>query len=229
MTEMRPTGFEQLPVVIKNLLIINVLVYLAQETVGSKINLMDVGALHSWKSDLFKPWQLITYMFMHANLDHLLGNMVALWIFGTRLEYLWGPKRFLNFYIICGLGAALCHMLVMYFENEALLREVQRLEPQLYPQISDIIYSGTTVGASGAVMGCLAAFGYVYFNDVLYLYFAVPVPVKLLVPAYFIYEIYLAYKNSAGDNVAHFAHIGGGLFGFLLAYSWRKNNRRHYY
>ncbi len=109
MTEFRPTRFEILPLIIKNLLIINVLFFLAQKTIGLQgfLNLENVLALHHVSSPLFKPWQLITHMFLHGSIMHLVGNMFALWMFGSVLENLWGPKRFLTFYFICGIGAAL--------------------------------------------------------------------------------------------------------------------------
>src|SRR5688500_7984248 len=108
MTEFRPGRFEILPLIIKNLLIINVLFFLAQNTIGGE-TLLDLLALHHVKSPLFQPWQLITHMFLHANIGHLIGNMFALWMFGAILESLWGPKRFLTFYFICGIGAAILH------------------------------------------------------------------------------------------------------------------------
>ena len=122
MTEFRPSSFQILPAVIKNLLILNGLFFLAQNTVGRElINMEDLFALHTWQSPLFRPWQFITHMFMHGNLGHIFGNMFALWMFGSILENLWGPKRFLTFYLVCGLGAALCHMIVLYFENEHII------------------------------------------------------------------------------------------------------------
>ena len=125
MNEFRPSRFEVLPVIIKNLLIINVLVFIAQNTIGKQFSFSmdDYFALHTWKSSLFQPWQLVTHMFLHGSVGHIFGNMLALWMFGAVLENLWGGKRFLIFYIICGLGAALLHLLFLNYEIGHLTKE----------------------------------------------------------------------------------------------------------
>src|ERR1700759_966105 len=131
MTEFRPGRFQILPTIIKNLLIINVLVFIAQQTVEKSGNpdlLNNLFALHTWQSTLFKPWQFITHLFMHGSIGHIFSNMFALWMFGSVLENLWGPKRFLTFYIVCGLGAALMHMTVLYFETNSLLEGYNSLK-----------------------------------------------------------------------------------------------------
>jgi len=127
MNEFRPGRFEILPMVIKNLLIINGLVYLAQVTLGPMIGdwVTDRFALHYWGSDLFRPHQLVTHLFMHGSFGHLFMNMFTLWMFGSTLENVWGPKRFLIFYIICGIGAALCHLGVLTYDNINLTRDVE--------------------------------------------------------------------------------------------------------
>ncbi len=257
MTEFRPGSFQILPTVIKNLLIINALVFLAQNTLGSQgiINMEDVFALHTWQSPLFKPWQFITHLFMHGGVDHILMNMFALWMFGSILENLWGPKRFLIFYIASGLGAALFHMIVLYFENQSMIAAynaiipgaadygmqlqnfIEKFPPQqplpLDLQTANEILNGrineATLGASGAVFGCLAAFGYLFPNTYIYLYFFLPIKAKWFVLGYTVFELYGAVNNSAGDNVAHVAHLGGALVGLLLVYFWNKNNRRTFY
>jgi membrane associated rhomboid family serine protease len=260
MTEFRPSRFEILPLIIKNLLIVNVLFFLAQNTIGTQgfFDLEDVLALHHVKSPLFKPWQLITHMFLHGNLMHLFGNMFALWMFGAILENLWGPKRFLIFYFICGIGAALMHLTFLWFDYRVLLNDFMLLKmhpsaqsvltfyqkyslfqdpeatnlvqnylrapnnsyalEQAIAYISDLTYatvSTPTLGASGAVFGVLAAFVYLFPNTYIYLYFFVPIKAKWMGLAYFGFEIYQALQNSAGDNVARWAHIGGGLVGFI--------------
>src|SRR5438874_10273329 len=154
MTEFRPSRFQILPTIIKNLLIINVLVFLAQVTVGPAMKLEDIFALHTWQSPLFKPWQFLTHMFMHGGWDHLFFNMFALWMFGSILENVWGPKRFLTFYLISGLGAALCHMIVLYFSMQNLIDSYNALSP-VQRQAAEGIYfhrlNEATLGASGAV------------------------------------------------------------------------------
>ena len=229
MTEFRPSRFQILPTIIKNLLIINVLVFLAQITIGPAMRLEDIFALHTWQSPYFKPWQFLTHMFMHGGWDHLFFNMFALWMFGSILENVWGPKRFLTFYIICGLGAALCHMIVLYFNTQNLieaynslsLMQQQAYEAKFYRQLNE-----PTLGASGAIFGCLAAFGYLFPNTYIYLYFFFPIKAKWFVILYAGFELVMAVQNTAGDNVAHVAHLGGALAGFLMVYFWNKNKKR---
>lgn len=223
-----------LPTIIKNLIIINVLVFLAQITIGKNPSfpMDDLFALHAWQSPLFKPWQFVTYLFMHGGWDHLFFNMLALWMFGAILENLWGPKRFITFYLACGLGAALCHMVVLYFENRALLHDFYSMpvfQQQFYQQAIDRKIDEATLGASGAVFGCLAAFGYLFPNTYIYLYFFIPLKAKWFVILYAGLELFMAVRSSAGDNVAHVAHLGGALVGLLLVYFWNKNNRRTFY
>lgn len=251
MTEFRPARFQILPTIVKNIIIINVLVFLAQKTLGDKYPITDLFALHSFQSPLFKPWQFITYMFLHntSSLWHIMGNMFAVWMFGSVLENLWGPKRFINFYIICGLGAALAHMIVLYFDNQRLISDFHQLQggtvdyaeyvnfvrkykvgPYTDPAILfSLRLNEATLGASGAVFGCLAAFGYLFPNTYIYLYFAIPIKAKWFVMLYAGFELYSTISASAGDNVAHLAHLGGAAVGFLLVYFWNKTNRKTFY
>ena len=233
MTEFRPTRFQILPVVIKNLLIINGLFFLAQNTIGKNlINFEDIFALHTFQSPLFEPWQFITHMFLHGGVDHILFNMFALWMFGSILENLWGPKRFLTFYIVCGLGAALAHMIVLYVETQHLIATFNSFDGITQQANKAVFYSRlneATLGASGAVFGCLAAFGYLFPNTYIYLYFFIPVKAKWFVIFYAAFELYTAVANSAGDNVAHVAHLGGALVGFLMVYFWNKTNKKTFY
>src|SRR5688572_5424997 len=140
MTEFRPSRFEILPLIIKNLLIVNVLFFLAQNTIGKQgfFDMEDLLALHHVKSPLFQPWQLITHMFLHGPFMHLLGNMFALWMFGSILENLWGPKRFLTFYFICGIGAALIHLAFLWYDYSGLLNDFMALKAHPRP---DAVYS----------------------------------------------------------------------------------------
>jgi len=285
MTQFRPGSFQILPVVIKNLLIINGLVFLAQLTIDglapggdleSKIGpLANLFALHHLLSPLFKPWQLVTHLFMHGSLMHIFSNMFALWMFGSILENLWGPKRFLIFYILCGIGAAVLHLGTLWYETAPLLNDFKnfkiaptsdaflnffnnhahgrnidenmlnkfasawRNEPGNPQFAGDAILAVTdytnqklsepTLGASGAVFGCLAAFGYLFPNNYIYLYFFVPMKAKWFVLGYIVVELFSSWQNSAGDNIAHVAHLGGALVGFLLVYFWNRNKRRQFY
>jgi membrane associated rhomboid family serine protease len=158
--------------------------------------------------------------------------MFALWMFGSILENLWGPKRFLTFYISCGLGAALCHMLVLYFENQHLIQQFNTLDigsKGYYQPVFEQRLNEATLGASGAIFGCLAAFGYLFPNTYIYLYFFLPLKAKWFVIIYAGLELFMAVRSSAGDNVAHVAHLGGALVGLVLVYFWNKNNRRMFY
>ncbi|MGN6617436.1 MAG: rhomboid family intramembrane serine protease [Ilyomonas sp.] len=254
MTEFRPSRFEILPTIIKNLLIINVLVFLAQQTFGESpgFRMDNLFALHTFQSELFKPWQFVTHMFMHGSWMHLFGNMFALWMFGSILENLWGPKRFLTFYIICGLGAAFCHMIVLYIENANMISDYNSIvlpgdNGNAYEKavafmkeygissrlnVQETFYyrlNEATLGASGAVFGCLAAFGFLFPNTYIYLYFFLPIKAKWFVIGYAAFELFSAVQSSAGDNVAHVAHLGGALVGIILVYFWNKKNRRTFY
>jgi membrane associated rhomboid family serine protease len=252
MTQFRPSRFEILPPVVKNLIIINALVFLAQNTIKTTPfgTLEDLFALHTWQSELFKPWQFITHMFMHGGFSHILFNMFALWMFGSILENIWGQKRFLTFYFICGLGAALSHMIALHFENASMIQHFNVIQDTLDANafirkyysdepvmptfenakaVLNLRLNTPTIGASGAVFGCLTAFGYLFPNTYLQVMFIVPLKAKWFVTIYIVAELFSTLQNSAGDNVAHLAHLGGALFGFLLVYTWNRRNRRNFY
>jgi membrane associated rhomboid family serine protease len=234
MSEFRPGSFQMIPPVIKNLIIINVLVFLAQQTFGQGMDMKieNLFALHDVHSALFRPHQLITYMFLHGGWDHIFFNMFALWMFGAVLENYWGSKRFLIFYMVCGIGAAVVHLAVLYQEMAPIAEQFHYLPIQ---EQQDLLYSPelklneATLGASGAIFGCLAAFGYLFPNSLIYLYFFVPIKVKWFVLGYAVIELFSGIRSSAGDNVAHWAHLGGGLVGLLLVIYWNKTNRRNFY
>ena len=219
MNQFRPTRFEVLPTIIKNLLIINGLIFLAQNTFAgptSNFSFEDYFALHAWESSLFKPWQLITHMFLHGDFGHILGNMFALWMFGSILENLWGPKRFLLFYFLCGVGAAVIHLFIISYQLIHITNEYEQF----------LKLNTATLGASGAVFGILIAFVYLFPNTYIYIYFLFPIKAKWLGLLYFAFELYKAIQNSAGDNVARWAHVGGALVGFVLVTIW--NKRKHH-
>jgi len=225
--EFRPTGFNILPLIIKNLLIINGLVFFAQftfERMGSPW-MENTFALHDIHSDFFRPHQLVTHLFMHGSIGHIFFNMFALWMFGSALENVWGAKRFLLFYILCGLGAAALHLTTLYFEYKPYWESYHFLSAG----DQAFLHYNYTVGASGAVFGCLAAFGYLFPNSLIYIYFFVPIKAKWFVLLYAGMELCLGVRNSAGDNVAHWAHLGGALVGFLLVLYWNRTNRKRFY
>jgi len=234
MADFRFSSPFQFPPVVKNLMIINVLVFLTQNIVGQREEglVENWFALHDLHSVYFKPHQLITHMFMHGSFAHLFFNMFGLWMFGAAIEHRYGAKRFLQFYIISGLGAAVLHMGILYVEMEPIMDIFRRLpmEEQLeLIESPSFKVNVATLGASGAVFGCLAAFGYLYPNSIIMINFLLPMKAKWLVLIYAGMELFLAFRNSAGDTVAHFAHLGGALTGFLLVYFWNKRNRRTFY
>ncbi|MCQ2294958.1 MAG: rhomboid family intramembrane serine protease [Bacteroidales bacterium] len=186
-----------LPPVVKNLLIINVICYLATMVLESRGYLMitNLCALNAIPTGRFYIWQPITYMFMHANFEHIFFNMFALWMFGKEIENYWGSRRFLVYYMVCGVGAAICNLLVPGWH--------------------------LTVGASGAVYGLLLAFGMMFPNDYINLYFIIPIKAKWFVVGYAAIELFSGLTRM--DGVAHFAHLGGMLFGLLLILYWRKH------
>ena len=234
MTDFRPGSFQILPFIIKNLIIVNALVFLAQQTFGSSasFNMNNMFALHDVRSVYFRPHQLITHLFMHGGFGHIFFNMFALWMFGSTLENYWGPKRFLVFYIACGLGAAMLHLGVLYFENMPYIEAFNAYSPDQQETIKyseRYIINTPTLGASGAVFGCLAAFGYLFPNSLIYIYALFPIKAKWFVLFYAAAELAMAFQNSAGDNVAHWAHLGGAIVGIALVWVWNKTNRKTFY
>ena len=217
-----PTGFRVLPTVVKHLLIINVLMYLATITLTRfNTDLNDILGLHFFKASDFRIYQIITYMFMHGNFGHLFFNMFALWMFGNTLENIWGSKRFLLFYMVCGLGAGLCQELVQYIQYVTSL--VQYDNVNLGGRIISMdtyLNLMTTVGASGAIYGLLMAFGMMFPNSMIYLYFFFPIKAKWFVIGYAVIELLMGIRGV--DNLAHFAHLGGNLFGLILIMHWKK-------
>ena len=234
----RPTSFSQLPEIIKNLLIINGLLFFATITLDNfGIDLNKLLALHQFQSPNFRPHQLITHFFMHGDFTHLFFNMFAIWMFGKTLENIWGAKRFLTFYIITALGAAAIHIFVIQYQIFQLAESSEMLDlakKGLYntSNINSLrltqLVSTPTVGASGALFGILLAFGMLFPNTLLYIYFAIPIKVKYFVIIYGALELYAGISNNPADNVAHFAHLGGMLFGYILLKYWQKNNTQFY-
>ena len=209
-----------MPPVVKNLLILNVLFFLADISLQTRgIDLTQWLGLHYITAQDFYPWQFITYMFMHGNFSHLFFNMFALWMFGYALENYWGSKRFLVYYLITGVGAALIQTGVLALEIRSMTAELPPFAAQHY--INQIV----TVGASGAIYGILLAFGMCFPNVPIFLYFFLPIKAKWFVIIYGVIEFF-AGIGRASDGVAHFAHLGGMIFGLLLILYWRKHGSR---
>ncbi|MBQ8521103.1 MAG: rhomboid family intramembrane serine protease [Bacteroides sp.] len=222
----------QIPTVTKNLLIINVLCFLGFEVMKRYgVNLNDMFGLHFFMASDFNLGQLISYMFLHANLEHLIFNMFAVWMFGSALELVWGPKRYLTYYMVCGIGAGLIQELVQYVEFVTVLQDYQNVNigTAIIP-MSEYLNLMTTVGASGSLYGILLGFGMMYPNSRILVFFVLPVKAKYLVAGYALIEL-LAGFGSSHDGIAHFAHLGGMIFGFLLIMYWKKkrNNGQYHY
>jgi rhomboid family protein len=267
-------GFSSIPPVLKNLLIINVLMFLAMAVLQRTmhIDLNDILGLYYFKSEHFAPYQYVTHMFMHANVTHIFLNMFMLWMFGRVLEQVWGGKRFLFYYLFTGLGAAALHTFVNYLEISHLMREVTALtntpSPEafstflkgnvgkLFPQSYNLLQAWSsdpqntsyasqaidfanaavksimdipTVGASGAVYGVLLAFGMIFPNMPLVLIFLpfFPIKAKYMVIAMGVLELVYG-LTMPGSNVAHFAHLGGMIFGFILIKFWKSTTRNYF-
>ena len=186
------------------------------------IDLVQYLGLHYIGASDFRPYQFVTYMFMHGSFSHLFFNMFALWMFGNTIENAWGSKRFLIFYFVCGIGAGLVQELVQYIQFVTTLQEYTNVRISAYQTIpmSQYLNMMTTVGASGAVYGILLAFGMTWPNSRIYIYFAIPIKAKWFVIIYGVIELLSGLSNS--DNVAHFAHLGGMLFGLALILYWRR-------
>jgi len=277
-----PSGFGILPPVVKNLIIINGLLYLATVVLAQtgNIDLTQYLGLHYFAAQKFEPYQFITYMFMHGSFSHIFFNMFALWMFGSVLEQVWGPKKFLLYFMVTGIGAALVHYLVFYLEITPVLHSIDAFlaSPDLATlqqfasnhqfNISDssgelnvafenfkqnyntlqmnpgnmqamqesvnfvatyrehFLNLPVVVGASGAIYGLLLAFGMLFPNSLIYLYFFIPMKAKWFVIIFGAIELFSGFYDQ-NSNVAHFAHLGGMIFGFLLIVYWKHKANKH--
>ncbi|HLO60830.1 MAG TPA: rhomboid family intramembrane serine protease [Bacteroidales bacterium] len=261
------------PPVIKNIIIINVILFLATFLPAATDFMSTHLALYSLKSPMFEPHQVVTHMFMHANFGHIFFNMFGVFMFGRVLEQVWGSKRMLIFYTVTGLGAAAIHLTVNYLQmnhmmnlanefiqNPTYLGFDQFVEKYLHGRASDYVtnfmqnwfykpddasfipeaknivngiiqynLSIPTVGASGAVFGLLVAFAMLFPDvELMLIFLPIPIKAKYFIPVYALLELFLGVANFKGDNIAHFAHLGGALFGFLLVKYWKRNQFRIY-
>lgn len=215
-----------IPSITKNLLIINVLAFFATWVFEKQgLDLTATFGLHFFMAKDFSFYQLVTYLFMHGSFMHLFFNMFAVWMFGTVMERVWGPKRFLIYYLVCGIGAGIIQEGVQYInyanENFAaydfVMTSSGRITTEAYLNL------WTTVGASGAVYAILLAFGMTFPNERMFIIpFPFPIKAKWLIGGYIVIEVWSA-LNTPGDGIAHMAHLGGMLFGFLLIRYWRKH------
>lgn len=236
---------------IKHLIIINVILFVAPQLL--KIDFTNILALHFPQNENFGVWQYVTHIFMHGSFMHILFNMYALWAFGTPLEQMWGKKKFLFFFFSSGIGAGLIYTLVNYYQfngfYEVLIQNglsnaniSDILNTGIYTNYVDLItlnnaeltefyslYHTPAVGASGAVYGILVAFG-MYFKDakLALIFFPVPIAAKYFIPLILLGDLFFGLTKYSVGNVAHFAHIGGALIGFIIAYYWKRNQFKHY-
>ncbi|MDP3463932.1 MAG: rhomboid family intramembrane serine protease [Bacteroidales bacterium] len=278
MSHYQPSKFQVLPPVVKNLLIINGLFFLATITFDRSFNidLTNILGLHYIFATDFMPYQFVSYMFMHGGFAHILFNMFALWMFGNALENVWGPGRFLTYYLVTGIGAGIVYLIWIHFQLAPTINQIDNFlsthdiealasftsthtfsinefsgsiwnEFRLFQQhirtlsinpdnaeamqgtirfMADYkefyLNQSVVVGASGAVFGILLAFGMMFPNTVIYLYFAIPIKAKYFVMIYGAFELFEGVMNRPGNNVAHFAHLGGMLFGYILIRYWKK-------
>ena len=218
----------EIPVVTKNLIAINVLMFLALLAFErSGIDLNNLLGLHLFLAPDFHPYQLVTYMFMHGGFTHILFNMYAVWIFGSILERVWGSSRFLLYYIITGVGAGIVQEAVQYIYytmNLAQYTQVNYIGQII--SMSEYLNLWTTVGASGAVYGILLAFAMTFPNEKLFMIpFPFPIKAKYFVLIFGALELFTGLSNNASDNVAHFAHLGGMIFGIIMILYWRKKGK----
>ncbi len=220
-----------LPNITKNLLIINVLMYLAQlvfeHSLG--IDLAHMLGLHFFKADEFAIWQMFTYLFLHGSFMHLFFNMFSLWMFGRIIEQVLGEKRFLIYYFVCGIGAAVCQeiwQLGEYYYYDLAAYDTVNLGMGTIMPMAEYLNQWTTIGASGACYGVLLAFGFTFPNERIMLMFPpIPMKSKYFVVGYAAIELFSAFGTNS--NIAHFAHLGGMIFGWLLLMKWRNGGRRN--
>lgn len=261
MNNYRPSFLNSIPPVVKNLIAINIILWLSSLVVpnffhrwGVNVDLTDILGMHYWASSKFNPAQLVTYMFMHGGLNHIFFNMFALYMFGGVLEQMWGTRRFLFYYLLTGIGAGIVQQIFWTVEYHSLISAMNdaiasnsgnlllpfqdtlsryfrltHLEgfdtPALLEMKNMFLNLPVTVGASGSVFGLLLAFGWLFPEAKLMMIF-LPVPIKarIFVLIYGVAELFLGVAQFSGDSVAHFAHLGGMLFGALLIYYWKKKN-----
>lgn len=236
---------------IKHLIIINVILFVAPQLL--QLDFSNILALHFPKNEHFGIWQYVTHMLMHGSFPHILFNMYGLWAFGGPLEQMWGKKKFVFFYFSAGLGAAIIYTLVNYYQFNGIYelfinaglnpseiisilesaktsdsRVVENITQEQFDKIIGL-YNTKAVGASGAVYGVLVAFG-MYFKDakLALIFFPVPIAAKYFIPIILAFDLFFGMTKYSVGNIAHFAHIGGALIGFLIAWYWKKNQFKNY-
>ena len=206
-----------------------------------RFNLFNILGLHYFTNDLFKPWQLITHMFMHGNLQHIIFNLFGLISLGTVLERFIGTKKFVQLYFFSGLGAILIHTFAQSFilhQYTGMWIISESDFPYIENSINDVsklkeiggYYFSNMVGASGCIYGVAVAYTFLFPNtEMLLMFIPVPIKAKFLIPGILFIDLFMGISRFGGDSIAHFAHIGGALFGFALIYYWRKFDKKNFY
>lgn len=230
----RYTRPESLPPIVKNLIFINALFFLATELLFRDVGefgLQGIFGLWPINHENFRPYQIFTHMFTHAGLGHIFFNMFSLWMFGRMLENIWGPKKFLLFYLVCGIGSAVAHMTMAYFQYQPIQEALELAKAAGQTEYVDLILSQPmyAVGASGAVMGVLVGFAYLFPNTELMLLFPpIPIKAKWLIIGLVAFDLFGGLGKTS-DGIAHWAHLGGAAMGFILVYIWNKTNKKTFY
>lgn len=240
-----------IPQVTKNILILNIMFFVVTYILKTQgIDLVSQFGAHYVNSTLFQPFQIVTHFFMHGNLLHIFFNMWLFVMLGAYLEKIWGPKRFFIFYIATALGAFGLYNIIGVYELEVLKQQlvnqgfdldevngmIKNSEYNVVAYETNKIYHEYVVnsytpmvGASGAVFGIMAAFAILFPNTEFMIYFMFPIKAKFLVGGYFLYEIYQAYQDNAGDSTAHLAHVGGAIVGGIIVLIWRKTDKNNFW
>jgi len=228
-----PNSFNSLPIVTRYIIIVSVALFILKIILKrSGVDLDDILGLHYFKATKFKPHQFITYIFMHADIMHLVFNMLGLFVFGRVLEEFAGSKKYFNFYLLTGIAAAIAQLIIMHIKYTPFINEINQVleatsqnQTQYYDYLSQkdaILNSGLIIGASGSVFGLLGAFAMLFPNQPLSFMFLPPIKAVWLVTIYGLIEFFLGLVNVKGDNIAHFAHLGGLIVGVFIAYLWKR-------
>ena len=217
-----------IPDIVKHLIILNVLIFIGSQFVGGLA--YDVLALHYPKNDLFGVWQVFTHMFMHGSISHILFNMFGLWMFGSPLAQMWGKNKFLFFYLSTGVGAAVLQLLVYHLQIQGWVEDLVAqgfVLDEIYASLqqqTQSLFHVRMVGASGALYGVLVAFAFMFPNaELMMIFLPIPIKAKYFVPLILVMDLFFGFSSYSMGPIAHFAHVGGAVTGFLMMWYWRRN------
>lgn len=217
-----------IPDIVKHLIILNVLIFIGSQFVGELA--YDVLALHYPKNDLFGVWQVFTHMFMHGSISHILFNMFGLWMFGSPLAQMWGKNKFLFFYLSTGVGAAVLQLLVYHLQIQGWVEDLVAqgfVLDEIYASLqqqTQSLFHVRMVGASGALYGVLVAFAFMFPNaELMMIFLPIPIKAKYFVPLVLVMDLFFGFSSYSMGPIAHFAHVGGAVTGFLIMWYWKRN------